>query len=280
MRLTEIYLLSLSMASASICGCVTTSNVQENLDATLWAQTSSELPAATIGTYSVATASLQRIVAERPTGNDRMAVVMDVDETVLDGYSYMTQLLLDNEEYTAETWDQWLALRVNAAIPGAIDFIKTGQELGASFIFITNRECLKRADNSGDCPQKEDTLAVLRELGVQTDLDHLFLRGERPPARCLSILTDVEKEKGRWVSSDKTGRRQCVRLDHDIVMLVGDQLGDFIGGLEGATPEIRKALVGQYRGKWGNTWFMIPNPTYGDWLDILQPDKRSHLREW
>ena len=63
-------------------------------------------------------------------------------------------------------------------------------------------------------------------------------------------------------------------------MLIGDQLGDFIGGLEETTPESRKVLLEQYRGKWGDTWFMIPNPTYGSWLDLLQPDKRSHLREW
>ena len=121
--------------SASISGCVTTSNEQENLDATLWDQTSSEFPAVTIGTYSAATAALQRIVADGLTDVNRMAVVMDVDETVL---------------------------------------------------------------------------------------DHIFLRGERPPNRCLSVLTDAEHEQGRWTSVDKTSRRQCVELDHDIVMLVGD----------------------------------------------------------
>jgi len=94
--------------------------------------------------------------------------------------------------------------------------------------------------------QKEDTFANLRQLGIEIDLDQLFLRGQRPPNRCLSILTGSEHEEGRWMSSDKTSRRQYVELDHDIVMLIGDQLGDFIGGLEETPPESRKALLGQY----------------------------------
>ncbi len=280
MRLPAVYLLSLSFISANIFGCVTTSNEQENLDAVLWVQTSSEFPAATIGTYTAATAALQRIVADSPTDVDRMAVVMDLDETVLDGYTYSAQWVLGNVDYAGETWDQWVALRVNTAIPGAVDFIRGSQNLGVSVFFITNRQCQVRTDNSNDCPQKEDTFVNLRQLGIEADLDALFFRGERPPDRCLNLLSDSEHEQGRWIASDKTSRRQCVELDHDIVMLIGDQLGDFIGGLEETTPASRKALLGQYKENWGNTWFMIPTPTSGSWLDLLQPDKRSHLREW
>ena len=278
MRLRAIYLLSLPLFSASICGCVTTSNEQENLDAVLWVQTSSEFSAATVGTYAAASTALQRIVAESPTDGDRMAVVMDVDETILDGYRYQAQTVLDDVGYQAETTDQYFALRQGTAIPGAVSFIRAGQDLGVSFFFITNRPCRVRADNLGDCPQKEDTLVNLRQIGVEAGAGALLLRGEQVPERCLRFLSDLEHQQGRWTASDKTSRRQCAALDHDIVMLIGDQLGDFIGGLGDTTPESRKVLLGQYRKNWGKTWFMIPNPTYGSWLDLLQPDKRLHLR--
>ncbi len=278
MRLPTVYLLSLSIISANICGCAATSSQQENLDAVLWVQTSSEYSATAIGTYAAATDALQSMVAADPTAVDRMAVVMDLDETVLDNYAYQAQGVLENLRYQNETWDQFVALRKATAVPGAVDFIRAGQDLGVGVLFITNRQCLDRAGISGDCPQKEDTLVNLRQLGIEADLDTLFLWGERPPDRCVSLLSDSEHEQGRWTAWDKTSRRQCVELDHDIVMLVGDQLGDFIGGLEETTPASRKALLGQYKGNWGNTWFMIPNPTYGSWLNLLQPDKRSHLR--
>jgi acid phosphatase len=278
MRLKAVYLLSLSIISANICGCAATSSQQENLDAILWVQTSSEYAATAIGAYAAATDALHRIVGTDPTAVDRMAVVMDLDETVLDNSAYQAQGVLDDVGYQVETWDEFVALRNATAVPGAVDFITAGQDLGVKFLFITNRPCRDRADNSGDCPQKEDTLVNLRQLGIESDLDALFLKGERVPDRCLSFLSGSEDAQGRWTESDKTTRRQCVELDHDIVMLVGDQLGDFLGGLEETTPASRKALLGQYKSNWGNNWFMIPNPTYGSWLNLLQPDKRSHLR--
>ena len=180
--------------------------------------------------------------------------------------------------YQAETTDQYFALRQGTAIPGAVSFIRAGQDLGVSFFFITNRPCRVRAGNLGDCPQKEDTLVSLRQIGVDAGAGTLFLRGEQVPKRCLRFLSDLEQQQGRWTASDKTSRRQCAELNHEVVMLIGDQLGDFIGGLEDTTPESRKVLLGQYRENWGKTWFMIPNPTYGSWLDLLQPDKRLHLQ--
>ena len=94
----------------------------------------------------------------------------------------------------------------------------------------------------------------------------------------MRLLSGSEHENGRWASRDKTSRRQCVELENDIVMLVGDQLGDFVGELEESTPASRNAIVNRYEENWGNIWFVIPNPTYGDWLDLLRADKKSHLR--
>lgn len=278
MRFPTVYLLSLSIFFANIYGCAATSSQREDLNSVLWLQTSSEYMATVLGTYAAATDALQRMVDADPTAVDRMAIMMDLDETVLDNSYYGTQLVLDNAPFQEETWDQFVALRKATAVPGAVEFIRAGQDLGVGVWFITNRQCLVRIGNSDDCPQKEDTLANLRQLGIETDLDTLFLWGERPPDRCLSLLSDSEHEQGKWEAWDKTSRRQCVELDYDIVMLVGDQLGDFVGGLEGTTPASRKALMDQYKENWGNTWFMIPNPTYGSWLNLLQPDKRSHLR--
>ena len=162
------------------------------------------------------------------------------------------------------------------AIPGALEFIRASKDLGTRVRCVTNRECLQRVGTADDCPQKDDTLANLRQLGIEVDRDALFLRGERVPDRCSRLLTESEHE--RWTSRDKSSRRQCVALDGEIVMLFGDQLGGFIGGLEDSTPASRRALLDQYEGNWGSSWFMIPNPVYGWWLELLQPDKRSYLR--
>lgn len=278
MRIQTVYLLFLSVFFTGICGCVKTSNEQDKIDAVLWVQTSSEFAAATIATYANATTALQRIVADSPTGVDRMAVVMDVDQTILDSSGYHAQNILDDARHQAETLDRYFVLRESAAIPGAVNFIKAGRDLGVYIFFITNRTYRERAGNSGDCPQKEDTLANLRQIGAEAGAGALFLKGERVPERCLNFLSDRERQEGRWTAADKTSRCQCVALDHDIVMQIGDQLGDFIGGLRNTTPESRRVLVEQYKENWGKTWFMIPNPTSGSWLNLLQPEKRLHPR--
>jgi 5'-nucleotidase (lipoprotein e(P4) family) len=277
MHLRMAFVLSVSFIFTNIFGCAATSSQQESLDGNLWLQTSSEFPAAAIGTYAAATAALKRMAAGDRAGVDRMVVVMDVDETVVDNAVCGTQYILHESGACGDqTWDQFLALRNATAIPGAVDFIRASQDLGVRVWFVTNRECLRRVGIPDDCPQEDDTLANLRQLGIEVDDDSIFLRGERTPDRCRRFLSETEHD--RWTSSDKTSRRQCVALDREIVMLIGDQLGDFIGGLEDTTPTYRRALVDQHEGNWGNTWFMIPNPVYGSWLDLLQPDKRSHLR--
>ena len=278
MRLHSGCLLALSIMSVNILGCSKPGGETDNLNAILWVQTSSEYSAATIGTYTAAANALERIVATDPAAVGQMVVVMDVDETVLNNSRYFANRMLGSSRDQQVTWDQKIALREATAIPGAVDFIVASESLGVSVRFVSNRLCRDRADNSGDCPQKEDTLANLRQLGVKVESGNLYLRGERPPDHCLSLLSDVDKQNGKWTTTDKTSRRQCIELDHDIVMLVGDQLSDFIGGHGSSALASRDALLEQYREKWGRTWFLVPNPVYGHWLNLLKSDKLAHVR--
>jgi acid phosphatase len=272
------YLLSLSVLSVSILGCAKPGGGRENLDAFLWVQTSAEYSAAVIGTYNAATDALERVVATDPAAVGQMVVVMDVDETVLSNSLYLATRQLQIAGDQQVSWDSRIALREATAIPGAIDFIAASRGLGVSVQFITNRQCRDRTDNTGDCPQKEDTLANLRQVGVNIDPEDLYLRGERPPDQCLSFLSDEESQSGTWIASDKTSRRQCVELDRDIVMLVGDQLSDFIGEHGTSTQASRDSLLDEYRDNWGRTWFLIPNPVYGHWLNLTKSDKLTHVR--
>jgi predicted secreted acid phosphatase len=260
-------------------GCATTGSADspaanDNLDAVLWLQSSTEYAAAALGTYAAATATLETLVASAPEQGRRMAVVLDVDETVLDNSSYQAQLIANDARYERESWDQWIALGAAPAVPGVVDFISKSQSLGVHVAFITNRACRARPGSDAACPQKAETLANLRDVGIDTASTTLFLRGDIPSGACQDLLTPAEAADGVW-SSDKTSRRACVALDHDIVMLFGDQLGDF-------TRE-ESAVAGQdvardYAERWGKSWFMLPNPTYGGWRPSASGEKRSRLR--
>lgn len=274
--------LLLLLICSGLSGCATTgssdtTSAHDNMDAIVWLQDSIEYAAVTQSTFAAATAALREIARSRSDGVRRGAVVLDVDETVLDNSAYQAQLVFDRAAYDGRTWDRWLGLRSASAVPGVVGFIESSQSLGFHVAFITNRACRARPGTADDCPQKADTLVNLEEIGIDTRSTSLFLRGERPPSRCRSFLSDSEQVDGMW-SSDKTSRRECVRLDRDIVMLFGDQLGDFVEASAGQSGESGRGRANEYGEYWGKTWFMLPNPTYGDWRPRTHDEKRRTIR--
>ena len=273
---------SLLLVCLAVWGCATTGGsdpalTHDNMDAIVWLQTSSEYAAVTAGIFATATAAVEEIAKTEAGRSHRMAIVMDIDETVLDNSRYQAQLVFDGTTYERETWDNWIALRAASAVPGVVDFIRTSQSLGFHVAFITNRACRVRPDTAEDCPQKTDTLVNLEEIGVDTQSTKLFLRGERPSERCRALLSASERADGKW-SSDKTSRRECVRLDHDIIMLFGDQLGDFTEEQDSRSGESGRDIAAEFGEYWGKAWFMLPNPTYGGWRPGTSPEKRTLIR--
>ena len=247
--------------------------------ATLWVRNSAEYRASVEGIYRAALQALRVGLADpawsaEPSQAGELsglqpAVIMDIDETVLDNSAAEARALLQHTcaaEFAA-AWDAWLAERAAPVIPGAAEFIHDARELEDGLgrpvrvFFITNRECAARPGQAAACPQKPDTLANLRRLGLDTPTlaDDLMLKGEQPG----------------W--DEKLPRRQQVAQSYRIVLNVGDDLGDFV-------PEVRRlSLAGrdqarcQYRGWWGTRWFLIPNPMYGSWLRALGSDPEVPL---
>ena len=274
-----LLLLGLTMGGCAVKGKteLTPTPTHDNLDAVLWQQTSTESAAVTSSLYAAATVAAEKIAAAAPDRVDSMAIVLDVDETVLDNSPYQAQLVFDDATYAPDSWDDWIARRDAAAIPGVVDFLRRSRALGFHVAFITNRRCKTRPNRTDACPQIEDTLANLRRVGIDTESTTIYLRGDRPSAECQPFLSEAEQDDGTW-SSDKTSRRRCVGLEHEIVMLFGDQLGDFIEVAEQAAGRPGRDLAADHAERWGTTWFMLPNPTYGGWRPGNSVDKRERLR--
>ena len=198
------------------------------------------------------------------------AVVMDVDETVLDNAEPQAEMLLKGtcfEEFPA-VWDAWVAKRSAPAVPGAAGFIRAARAMQdpsgrpVRVIFITNRECTPRAGSTAACPQQDDTAANLVALGLgsETLADDLMLRGERPD----------------W-GSEKLARRQAVAAGYRIVLNVGDDLADFLPDVRRATVADRDAARCAREAWWGRRWFLLPNAMYGSWLVALGEDLQAAL---
>ena len=227
----------------------------DNLNAVLWMQASAEYRAAALQTWRAATDRLDDALADprwdallpAERGNPAMglppAVIVDVDETVLDNSPYQARLVLDGGEYASASWAAWVDERRATPIPGVLAFAQAAQARGVTIVYISNRtEAMQDA-----------TLDNLRAVGLPVASDAVFLGKGTVVEGCASAD-----------SGDKACRRRLAGRDYRVLFQFGDQLGDFTA-VEPNTPDARAALMATH-GEWfGERWWMLPNPSYGDW---------------
>ena len=71
------------------------------------------------------------------------------------------------------------------------------------------------------------------------------------------------KEQPDWTSAKGT-RRAFIAKDYRVLLLLGDNLGDFTDDYKG-TIEARQKFFDDNKARWGHDWIAIPNPAYGSW---------------
>jgi acid phosphatase len=183
-----------------------------------------------------------------------MAVILDLDETVIDNSGFQAELIRDNTEFSPERWTEWANKSMARAVPGAIGFIRACRDSGVRVFFVTNREF----------EVEEATRRNLVKLGIIKEDD-----GD-------NILTKKERED--W-GSNKSTRRDFLALDLRILMLIGDDLNDFVWTGKNPSPEQRRAETEKYRSYFGERWFVLPNPNYGGWERSLYGYDNDSSRE-
>ena len=210
------------------------------LYATAWFAVSAEKQAIYQQIYQMAGAQLP--VAS--TSGKPKAVVADLDETVLDNSAWSLRILLEGKDYPAY-WDQWEKAAAAPAFPGAVDFFKRAAASGLKVYYVSNRS----QKNLGAC------IRNLRSLGLPfADSAHVLLKE---------------------TTSSKIARRAQIEKDHEIVLLLGDNLADFDGAWEKAEMPKRAALVKAAQKDWGKKFIIFPNPMYGSWEDAIMGNRRD-----
>jgi 5'-nucleotidase (lipoprotein e(P4) family) len=141
------------------------------LGANLYLQTSAEYRACCLGIYRAAELRLEALLERARPKWERPAVVMDLDETVLDNSAFQTFLYRQRLEYTDELWADHEANYPQdvTLIPGAKSFINKASGLGVTVLYISNRSELYR----------KATESALARLGVPAvSGDRLYLKPE------------------------------------------------------------------------------------------------------
>lgn len=191
------------------------------------------------------------------------AAIFDVDETVLDNSPQQARAILSGtRNFDLGQWDQWVSERAATPMPGAVDFVKELRRSKVRVVYITNRECRPRDTVPNDpCPQHADTLANLNAVGLgPVAPEDLLLKGQNG-----------------W-PSDKAPRRLEVIRTHRIIMSFGDQFSDMMSVTRKDDSAARARIAAAHEDLWNSRWIIIPNPTYGQWVDVLPEPISGSLR--
>jgi 5'-nucleotidase (lipoprotein e(P4) family) len=207
---------------------------EQYLSSVLWQQTSAEYKALCIQAYNLAELRMN----EHKKNAAAKAIVIDVDETVLDNSPYRAERI-KNDEFDGSFWD-WVKAEKAETVPGALQFLLKADSIGFNIYYITNR----------DEKYREYTADNMMKLGFpQVDKGHLLMRENK--------------------NSDKTERRNYVSEKYEIVLLIGDNLVDFSQVFYGESIQNRKDKVDENNNEFGKKYIVLPNPVHGRWKKMF-----------
>ncbi len=208
---------------------------EQSVLALAWYQQSAEMTALSHQAFNLARMMFDKDLAWGDAWSKR-AVVVDIDETVLDNSPFNAGMVGKNYGYP-KGWKEWCEAEDARALPGSVDFLKYVAEKGAEVFYISNRKAKEGYDLT------VPTMNNLKKLGFPfVDAKHLLLRTG---------------------PSDKEPRRQIVSADYRVVLTMGDNLNDFASVFGSSDKNERAAAVDQMKGKFGTEFILLPNPIYG-----------------
>ena len=252
-------------------------DANDNLNAVLWMQKSVEYKANAEAVFALAKIRLDQALKDKSwtaapaeqTGDFKdltPAVIADGDETVLDNSGYQAWMVMNGETFNPKTWTKFVNSQTSTAIPGAVEFAKYAESKGVRVFYVTNR-------TKGEEPATRENM---RKLGFPME------------ANIDTILT--AKEQPDWGSAKGT-RRAVIAKHYRILLLIGDNFGDFTDAYKGSVDE-RQKVYEENAARWGHDWLMLPNPSYGSFesapfggnfklpIEEQRAAKRSVLAPW
>jgi 5'-nucleotidase (lipoprotein e(P4) family) len=215
-----------------------------SLNAVLWQQHSGEYKALCYQAFALAKIRLMEKITAHKKDKAPLAIVTDIDETVLDNSPQQANDIVHNTTYTEGSWKDWTSKAQATALPGAVQFFQWADKMGIQCFYVSNRR-----------PEERDaSIRNLRLAGFpQADTLHVQMKDS---------------------TSDKEPRRVVIRTKYTIAMLLGDNLNDFDSMFYKQSSSVRCKLVQDNSNLFGDLFIMLPNAIYGDWESAIWNGKK------
>ncbi|MBD2816056.1 5'-nucleotidase, lipoprotein e(P4) family [Xenorhabdus sp. Flor] len=210
---------------------------KQNTSAVLWVQNSSEYLALMTQAFNIAKDTFDR--ADNIPGKKK-AVVVDLDETILNSTPYDAQLIKSGELSNRRNWGEWVSKEKSSPIPGAVHFVNYIINNGGEIFYVSNR--------------KSDA--------YQHTMNNLIKNGFPHVSEKTLLLRDkMANKQHRFNTITASG--------YNIVVFIGDNLNDFGDIFYRKKDNKRKELVMMNAPNFGYKFILMPNPIYGSWENVL-----------
>lgn len=219
-----------------------------------WFQQSGEYQALTYQAFNAAKVAFDNA---KPLDGKPKAVVVDLDETMIDNSAYSAWQVKANKPFDSKTWSEWTSAKQALAVPGAVSFANYVNSHGGTMFYVSNRKT----------SEHDATLANLNSLGFTGVNDKTLL-----------LSSDTSNKQARFDSIKAAG--------YNIVIYAGDNLNDFGSATYHKDNAQRRAFVNQNHDQFGTQFIVLPNPLYGDWesglaaeYNKLTPEQKLKVRD-
>jgi 5'-nucleotidase (lipoprotein e(P4) family) len=175
------------------------------------------------------------------------AVVVDVDETILDNSPQNADLIKSRKVYDSAHWLEWCKKQIAKPISGAVEFLQYANSKGVKVFYVTNRKE----------PERAATLDNLKSAGF-------------PDVTQETVMTRTDPN-----TASKEERRNKIREKYRIVLLMGDNLNDMSFEFENKSIADRFTEVDKVKNLWGTKFIALPNAFYGDWENAIYNYNRT-----
>ncbi|WP_038231400.1 5'-nucleotidase, lipoprotein e(P4) family [Vibrio sp. ER1A] len=197
-----------------------------------------------------------------PKNGLKKAVIVDIDETMLDNSPYTGWQVMNQTSFSGKTWDKWNEARSAEATPGSVAFTHYINEHGGKIFYVSNRS--NKLLNA--------TTDNMKALGFSGVSDNTVL---------LKTTTTVKGERFQHIKD----------MGYDVVAYIGDNINDFTDFGHGKTNTERSKFVERNADKFGMKFFILPNPLYGGWEgglgenyfkanDVKYKARRDNIHAW
>ena len=179
------------------------------------------------------------------------AVVVDIDETVLDNSPAQAFGIKNQLPFNLKDWYAWGEMRKAKAIPGAVEFANYARSKNVRIFYVSNRD----------------------DVQLQATIDNLKAVGF-PDISAENVLLRSKDASGKYVST-KEPRRLAIAEKYRTVILMGDNLNDLSDIYESKGVADRFAAVDRDKALYGNRFIVLPNAMYGEWENAVYRDDKT-----